>query len=145
MIIFVAKIMIKNAIGSKSRRIFKERQYRNQKKLAHTMRTNLLRHIKTPKSLQQFHLQGLNHIDGHLVEVVLRVPAPLVAGAAVVHPLNRINLSAFRCIPLTKKTNSGDDFATLFIQFRCQSSDHEPSVSSFQSWSPPLGQGPDLS
>ena len=35
--------------------------------------------------LQQFLLQAVNHIDRHLVEVILGIPAPLVASAAVVH------------------------------------------------------------
>ena len=38
-----------------------------------------------PKTSQQLLLQSLDHIDRHLVEVVLRIPAPLLAGAAVVH------------------------------------------------------------
>lgn len=35
--------------------------------------------------LQEFLLEVLDHIDGHLVEVVVGFPAPLVAGAGVVH------------------------------------------------------------
>ena len=35
--------------------------------------------------LQQFLLEVENHVVGHLLKVVLGVPAPLVAGAAVVH------------------------------------------------------------
>ena len=35
--------------------------------------------------LQQLFLEVENHVVGHLLEVELRIPAPLVAGAAVVH------------------------------------------------------------
>ena len=57
----------------------------HKKRIAELIKPHYSFYLMKKGLLQQLLLQSLNHVDRHLVEVVLRVPAPLCTSAAVVH------------------------------------------------------------